>query len=88
MISCDPYQISLILNLLENDSVIGFGNNESGQLGLPLQVSTRLKSPERIESLCNVNVVQVACGRGHTIALTGMVEKFKFILWEQIKKNH
>ena len=66
------------LSLSENDSAIldeekitsifGQGNNVNGQLGIGNYISIDI--PVRINSLKQLKITQIACGVGHTIALT------------------
>lgn len=51
----------------EEGSVFGFGNNESFQLGIQSSTS-KVHSPVRIEGV--TQVIQVSCGKDHTLALT------------------
>lgn len=52
-------------------TVYAFGSNAQGRLGLgPKCAALECSSPQLIESLAAVNVVQVAAGEGHGLALT------------------
>jgi alpha-tubulin suppressor-like RCC1 family protein len=45
------------------------GSNESGQLGVKgLETATQ---PVRVGALDTYTITHVACGRGHTVAVTG-----------------
>lgn len=46
------------------------GRNEHCQLGLPENL-TIVEMPTLIPDLAEVNVIQAACGRNHTLFLTG-----------------
>lgn len=48
---------------------LSFGRNQFGQLGQP-ELKTYEK-PTLVPGLENVNVIQAACGRNHTLFLTG-----------------
>ena len=66
------------LTLSENDtavldeenltSIFGQGNNTNGQLGIGNYISIDI--PIRINNLKQLKITQIACGVGHTIALT------------------
>ena len=45
------------------------GRNEKGQLGHG--DNKRLEAPKLIETLADKTIVSAACGRNHTLALTG-----------------
>ena len=49
-------------------SIFGQGNNTNGQLGIGNYISIDI--PIRINSLKQLKITQIACGVGHTIALT------------------
>ena len=49
-------------------SIFGQGNNVNGQLGIGNYISIDI--PIRINSLQKLKITQIACGVGHTIALT------------------
>ncbi|KAA8594019.1 hypothetical protein FQN60_004853 [Etheostoma spectabile] len=59
--------------VLDNGEIYGWGYNCNGQLGLGNNGNQQ--TPCRIAALQGVNIVQVACGYAHTLALTdeGMV---------------
>ena len=48
-----------------------FGDPESGKLGLPNQLLVNHRMPQLVPGIPE-KVVQVACGGGHTVVLTGM----------------
>ena len=50
-------------------SVFFTGRNEKGQLGLGN--TTRKDVPTVVEALSEFNIVEAACGRNHTLFLTG-----------------
>uniref|UniRef100_A0A8C8A5J7 Regulator of chromosome condensation (RCC1) and BTB (POZ) domain containing protein 2 n=1 Tax=Oryzias sinensis TaxID=183150 RepID=A0A8C8A5J7_9TELE len=54
--------------VLDNGEIYGWGYNCNGQLGLGNNGNQQ--TPCRIAALQGVNVVQVACGYAHTLALT------------------
>uniref|UniRef100_A0A8D3BQR0 RCC1 and BTB domain containing protein 2 n=1 Tax=Scophthalmus maximus TaxID=52904 RepID=A0A8D3BQR0_SCOMX len=54
--------------VLENGEIYGWGYNCNGQLGLGNNGNQQ--TPCRIAALQGVNIVQVACGYAHTLALT------------------
>ena len=49
--------------------VFAWGSNSNGQLGLNLDESMIL-APKMVKSLATKQVVQIACGRSHSMALT------------------
>lgn len=53
---------------------LSFGRNQHYQLGQP--ETTIYETPTLIPELENVNIIQAACGRNHTLFLTGMHYKF------------
>ena len=70
----DNYYLKLSLNesaeLNEEKltSIFGQGNNVNGQLGIGNYISIDI--PVRINNLKQLKITQIACGVGHTIALT------------------
>ena len=77
--TCLPKKVeNYYLTLSENDSsvldeekltsIFGQGNNVNGQLGIGNYISIDI--PIRINSLKQLKITQIACGVGHTIALT------------------
>uniref|UniRef100_A0A1A8PFB9 Regulator of chromosome condensation (RCC1) and BTB (POZ) domain containing protein 2 n=2 Tax=Nothobranchius TaxID=28779 RepID=A0A1A8PFB9_9TELE len=54
--------------VLDNGEIYGWGYNCNGQLGLGNNGNQQ--TPCRIVALLGINVVQVACGYAHTLALT------------------
>lgn len=48
-----------------------FGEPECGKLGLPNQLLVNHRMPQPVPGIPE-KVVQVACGGGHTVVLTGM----------------
>jgi alpha-tubulin suppressor-like RCC1 family protein len=57
-----------------------FGRNEKGQLGHG--DTTRRDVPTVIEELKEFNIVDGACGKNHTLVLTGENGRFSLILQE------
>ena len=47
-----------------------FGEPESGKLGLPRKLLVNHKVPQLVPGISE-KVIQVACGGGHTVVLTG-----------------
>jgi alpha-tubulin suppressor-like RCC1 family protein len=79
IMACLPKTIeNYYLSLSENDtailddenltSIFGQGNNTNGQLGIGNYISIDI--PIRINNLKQLKITQIACGVGHTIALT------------------
>lgn len=56
--------------LTETNQVIGFGLNNWGQLGVPLEQGVCQYKPVVIKALSNKGVVAMACGEHHSLALT------------------
>ena len=54
------------------------GRNEKGQLGHG--DNKRLEAPKIIETLADKTIVSAACGRNHTLALTGRFTVFTYCL--------
>lgn len=52
------------------------GRNEQSQLGQPESIGI-VEMPTLIEGLADVNIIQAACGRNHTLFLTGWYTKTK-----------
>lgn len=50
------------------------GRNEKGQLGHG--DNKRLEAPKLIETLADSVIVSAACGRNHTLALTGLLRVY------------
>ena len=63
-----PEDASAILDEEQLTSIFGQGNNSNGQLGIGNYISIDI--PIRINSLKQLKITQIACGVGHTIALT------------------
>ena len=59
---------SSVLDEEKLTSIFGQGNNVNGQLGIGNYISIDI--PIRINSLKQLKITQIACGVGHTIALT------------------
>lgn len=57
------------LALNEWGEVFAWGANASGQLGLNIQSPT-IQFPKMIKYLATKQVVQIACGQNHSLALT------------------
>lgn len=49
--------------------MFAWGSNSSGQLGLNVEESI-MPTPKMVKSLATKQVVQIACGRSHSMALT------------------
>lgn len=49
--------------------VFAWGSNSNGQLGLNVEESV-IPTPKMVKSLATKQVVQIACGRSHSMALT------------------
>lgn len=49
-----------------------FGERDSGKLGLLTKKLANHRVPQKVEGIKD-RVLQVACGGGHTVALTGTV---------------
>lgn len=72
----------------EDGALFTFGERDSGKLGLSTAQVPNHKVPQQVEGICE-KVLQVACGGGHTLALTGittvvMQRKEK---WVTVKKS-
>ena len=63
--------------LTDAGAVVGFGLNNWGQLGVPLRDAC-IYTPRIIESLSGRNVVSIACGEHHSLALTAHGEVLSF----------
>ena len=63
--------------LTDAGAVVGFGLNNWGQLGVPLRDAC-IYTPRIIESLSGRNVVSIACGEHHSLALTAQGETLSF----------
>uniref|UniRef100_A0A0P5J2E5 E3 ubiquitin-protein ligase HERC3 n=1 Tax=Daphnia magna TaxID=35525 RepID=A0A0P5J2E5_9CRUS len=53
--------------------IFAWGSNSSGQLGLNVEESI-MPTPKMVKSLATKQVVQIACGRSHSMALTNVGE--------------
>ncbi|XP_046455571.1 probable E3 ubiquitin-protein ligase HERC4 isoform X2 [Daphnia pulex] len=53
--------------------VFAWGSNSNGQLGLNVEESM-MPTPKMVKSLATKQVVQIACGRSHSMALTNVGE--------------
>lgn len=65
-----------------------FGEPEYGKLGLPKQLLMNHKVPQLVPGIPE-KVIQVACGGGHTVVLTGMCGpccSVSCFLWWLMKK--
>ncbi|CAM9542137.1 unnamed protein product, partial [Choristocarpus tenellus] len=67
------------LALTSSGEVYSFGSNSSGQLGLGLNTAKE-QNPHRVTTLCGLGVTQLACGVGHSVALTGAGMMFQTVL--------
>lgn len=56
-----------------------FGECENGKLGLPEELLINHKTPQLVAGIPE-KVLQVACGGGHTVVLTGMCRAYCCIL--------
>ena len=57
--------------MAESGEVYAWGDGRQGQIGHSESYNVVDKGPELVKALDGVFVVQVACGRFHTLALTG-----------------
>lgn len=64
------FRVEVIL-LLNSQFLVTPGRNDKGQLGHG--DTKRLEAPKLIEALADHLIVAAACGRNHTLALTGML---------------
>lgn len=55
---------------LVDGALYTFGERDSGKLGLGIDQLPGHRAPQRVKSI-KEPVTQVACGGGHTVALTG-----------------
>ncbi|KAM9493367.1 retinitis pigmentosa GTPase regulator b [Clarias gariepinus] len=65
-ISCGYYHSAFVT---EDGALFTFGERDSGKLGLSTAQVPNHKVPQQVEGICE-KVLQVACGGGHTLALT------------------
>lgn len=66
-----------------------FGETECGKLGLPRQLLMNHKVPQMVPGIPE-KVIQVACGGGHTVVLTGtcgLCCSVSCFLWWLMTKN-
>lgn len=63
-------QVTVLLCVPENGALFTFGERDGGKLGLSAAQMPNHKVPQKVEGICE-RVLQVACGGGHTLALTG-----------------
>uniref|UniRef100_A0A3Q2QNC1 X-linked retinitis pigmentosa GTPase regulator-like n=1 Tax=Fundulus heteroclitus TaxID=8078 RepID=A0A3Q2QNC1_FUNHE len=66
-VSCGYYHSALVT---ADGALYTFGERDSGKLGLGTEQLSRHRVPQRVRSIEDP-VKQVACGGGHTVALTG-----------------
>lgn len=74
----DQYFLFMSLSLLSplyfssiaEGELYTFGEPESGKLGLPPKLLVNHKVPQLVPGISE-KVIQVACGGGHTVVLTG-----------------
>lgn len=62
-------ELLLLQSSLLTSTVFSSGRNDKGQLGHG--DTKRLEAPKLIEGLADQVIVSAACGRNHTMALTG-----------------
>lgn len=62
----------LLLHLPVDGALYTFGESDSGKLGLGTDQLPRHRIPQLVKSI-KEPVVRVACGGGHTVALTGQL---------------
>ncbi|XP_053472412.1 retinitis pigmentosa GTPase regulator b isoform X2 [Ictalurus furcatus] len=65
-ISCGYYHSAFVT---EDGALFTFGERDSGKLGLSTTRVLNHRVPQQVEGICE-RVLQVACGGGHTLALT------------------
>ncbi|KAF5890016.1 X-linked retinitis pigmentosa GTPase regulator, partial [Clarias magur] len=65
-ISCGYYHSAFVT---EDGALFTFGERDGGKLGLSTAQVPNHKVPQQVEGICE-KVLQVACGGGHTLALT------------------
>ncbi|MCI4393271.1 hypothetical protein PGIGA_G00155620 [Pangasianodon gigas] len=65
-ISCGYYHSAFVT---DDGALFTFGERDSGKLGLSTAQVPNHKVPQQVEGICE-RVLQVACGGGHTLALT------------------
>ncbi|KAM6958593.1 retinitis pigmentosa GTPase regulator b [Tautogolabrus adspersus] len=65
-VSCGYYHSALVT---ADGALYTFGERDSGKLGLSTEQLPRHRVPQRVKSI-KEQVLQVACGGGHTVALT------------------
>ncbi|XP_065808263.1 retinitis pigmentosa GTPase regulator b isoform X1 [Labrus bergylta] len=65
-VSCGYYHSALVT---ADGALYTFGERDSGKLGLGTEQLPRHRVPQRVKSI-KEEVLQVACGGGHTVALT------------------
>lgn len=53
-----------------------FGECDNGKLGLPPELLDNHRVPQMVPAISD-RVIQVACGGGHTVVLTGTVKAHK-----------
>jgi hypothetical protein len=61
---------SIYLFSFIEDYLYSFGRNNYGQLGIGNQIDQ--STPQIITTLQSIQIVQIACGSEHTLALTGI----------------
>uniref|UniRef100_A0A3Q3F7M7 Retinitis pigmentosa GTPase regulator b n=1 Tax=Labrus bergylta TaxID=56723 RepID=A0A3Q3F7M7_9LABR len=70
-VSCGYYHSALVTD----GALYTFGERDSGKLGLGTEQLPRHRVPQRVKSI-KEEVLQVACGGGHTVALTDDIYTF------------
>ena len=67
--------------------IFAWGANDFGQLGLNVQ-SPAIQFPKMIKYLATKQVVQIACGQHHSLALTNGKERHVLAQFCEEKNNH
>ncbi|XP_032330545.1 X-linked retinitis pigmentosa GTPase regulator [Camelus ferus] len=83
-ISCGYYHSAFITT---EGELYTFGEAECGKLGLPPELLVNRKVPQLVPGIPE-KVIQVACGGGHTVVLTGMCgccHSVPYFLWWLMK---
>lgn len=65
----------LVLFVAVDGALYTFGEKDSGKLGLSTEKLASHKVPQQVTGISD-KVVQVSCGGGHTVALTGRITYF------------
>jgi len=78
--------------VLQRKVVVDVGRNENAQLGQGDTV--RRDVPTLIDSLSGLNIIRVACGKAHTVFLTGTLFTYLWIyilfslVYDRLTKLH